>query len=153
MTFKDILRFITYSASSLISYSVDYGVFILCTKVIWNDLSVSLSTLLATITARIISSLCNYFLHRQIFKSGKSKYHHSFGKFVISTTFFMLFSWLLINTLYNSLSINTSILKPLVDSFIFILNFFSQKFWVFHPRKHESPKSEDKAGEEESKKK
>ncbi len=47
--------------------------------------------------------------------------------------------------MYKVSNLNTTILKPIVDAFIFILNYLSQKFWVFHPKKQSTAEVTEEA--------
>lgn len=130
---KDSLKiyiiFVKYIFSSIISFIVDIVIykiiFDLFIKYISNN-----AIIIATIIARIISSLVNYRINKNaVFKASDNK---SIIKYYILCFIQMIVSAFLVETIYKLLNKNYEVLiKLMVDSIIFLINFKVQKEWVF----------------------
>ena len=88
---------------------------------------------MATIGARIISSLYNYLLNARVVfkKSNKS----SLIKYGMLCVIQMLISAFLVNIFSKSIKINVVIIKIVVDAFIFLINFIIQRELIFKNEK------------------
>lgn len=85
---------------------------------------------IATILARIISSLYNYFLNSRIVFQNYTK--DSIIKYYILVVIQMLISASTIQILTSAIeSLNDTLLKLLVDMIIFVINYFVQKEIIF----------------------
>lgn len=122
--------FIKYIISALSSFLVDILLFSLFVKML-PDIKLGIITpiVIATIIARIISSLYNYYINSKIVFKNKKK--SSIIKYYILVIIQMLISAFLVSELFNLLNMNSTLLKVIVDTFIFIANFFIQREWVF----------------------
>ena len=136
---KDSLKiyaiFLKYIFSSIISFIVDivfYKIFFNC---IVNYIA-NYAIIIATVLARIISSLVNYSVNKStVFKSSNNK---SIIKYYILCFIQMIISALLVTTIYNLLNQRFEVLiKLIVDSIIFLINFKVQKEWVFRKERKE----------------
>ena len=125
VTFKNLNLYIL---SSLLSTIFDAVIFFLLSSVILGDIS-AINTLIATVVARISSSLLNFFLNRKYVFKGKSK--KSIYRYYILWLCQLSASYGLIFLFGNVLGLPMTPMKIAGD---LILSFFSyqiQRFWVF----------------------
>lgn len=135
--FKDSLKiytiFLKYIFSSIISFIVDIIIYKIIFNCIINYIA-NYAIIIATIIARIISSLVNYSVNKNtVFKSSNNK---SIIKYYILCFIQMIISAVSVTTIYNLLNKRYEvIIKLIVDSIIFLINFKVQKEWVFRKEK------------------
>lgn len=120
---KNIFRVIKYVFSAGSSFIVDLLFFTL-----FNYLFTKI--ILATIFARIISSLYNYTINSRLVFKNYSK--TSIFKYYILVIIQMIVSAVSVSLLYNLFNnINSTIIKFFIDLIIFVINYFIQKEVVF----------------------
>ena len=119
----DKKKIFKYFFSSVSSFVIDILLFTLFNYVLKN-------ILIATIIARIMSSLYNYLVNsRLVFKSYTKT---SIIKYYCLVIIQMFVSAFLVSTFSNLLvNLNDTIIKFFVDVFIFVVNYFIQKEVVF----------------------
>lgn len=136
---KDSLKiyviFLKYIFSSVISFIVDIVIY----KIIFNGIInyiADYAIIISTVIARIISSLVNYSVNKNaVFKSSGNK---SIIKYYILCIIQMIISAVSVTVIYNLLNQRYEVLiKLIVDSIIFLINFKVQKEWVFRKEKKE----------------
>ncbi|MDD3995371.1 MAG: GtrA family protein, partial [Bacilli bacterium] len=97
-----------------------------------NIINTKENILIATIIARIISSMYNFSINKIIFhKSSKSSKYKYFLLVIIQ----MFVSGLSVTFLSKIINISSIILKVFVDIIIFVINFIIQREWVFKKKK------------------
>jgi putative flippase GtrA len=115
-----LFRFVSVS---LVSFLIDYGLFVLC-YLVSNLLLPSL------VIARVISSSINFFLNKKFTFQHNGTFWQSLAKYyglclcVFALSFYVL-EWLII------FKINVFLAKILADGFIFLLSFLTQRFFIF----------------------
>lgn len=119
----DIMKIIKYTFSSGTSFALDLLLF-----TVFNYLFNSI--IIATILARIVSSLYNYFMNsRFVFKSYTKR---SIWKYYLLVIIQMFVSSGCVTIISNAFSsTNDTIIKFFVDILIFIANYFIQKKVIF----------------------
>lgn len=138
-TFKDsfkiysiILReIITYSASSLLSSIIDLIIYTTLINTVFNDERYISGIMWATIIARVISSIVNYGFNKKTVFKNDTKTSETLLKYYVVVALQMLASGFLTMFLFSKLRINTTIIKILVDLFLFTIGYQVQKGWVF----------------------
>lgn len=125
--------FFKYIFSSVISFIVDIVIYKILFDLLNNHM-INYAIIIATIVARIISSLVNYKINKnKVFKSSNNK---SIIKYYILCSIQMLVSAILVELIYNLFNQNYEVLiKLVIDSVIFLINFKVQKEWVFRKEK------------------
>ena len=129
---KDSIRiyklFIKYILSAVSSFVLDILLFALFMHLLPSDLEYKIIT--STILARVISSLYNYFVNSKlVFKKAGN---NAIIKYFILVIVQMFASGILVDTLSkNVFTFNPTLVKIIVDSVIFVVNFFIQREWVF----------------------
>lgn len=128
--------FLLYGLSGAASFGLDIGLYSLFIY-LWKEDSPQMFIIFATIAARVLSSLFNYFVNRhKVFGQGSSK---SFVRYYLLAAFIMAASAGSVHLLYTEwLGRGEVILKVLVDTILFIFGFVVQRAWVF--RKEETDK-------------
>lgn len=135
---RDSLRiykvFFKYIFSSLFSFLVDIIAFTILISLL-NGLSFSAVTL-ASVLARAISSVVNYFLnHKVVFKKGKAS---SAVKYFTLVVVQIMVSSFLVAIVGNALTaVPISIVKIVVDGMLFFVSYFVQKHLVFNGGENE----------------
>ncbi len=133
---------IKYIASSLASTLVDVSLFTLL-NIIFGRLGFSneLRIILAEAIARIISSFVNFSLNRKVVFKSKEKFGSTMLRYYIlcvcqlaaSTGLVYLFSTIIFKLSDGSLF--DTLIKIVVDTFLFFLSFRIQQTWVFATKK------------------
>ncbi|QHJ69351.1 bifunctional glycosyltransferase family 2/GtrA family protein [Planococcus halotolerans] len=121
--------FIFYGLSGGASFALDIGLYWIFIQLL-RDPAPELFIIIATIAARILSSLFNYYINRnKVFKQGSRK---SLVRYFALAAFIMLTSAGSVHLLYAEwLGRGEVILKVLVDTILFIFGFVAQRAWVF----------------------
>lgn len=122
--------FIKYIISSISSFIIDLLLFTLFVKLIpevriWKITDI----VIATIIARIISSLYNFFVNANIVFKNQTK--KSMIKYFILVIIQMFVSAFVVSKLFELLKINSTLIKLCVDTIIFVINFIIQREWIF----------------------
>lgn len=120
--------FVKYIVCALSSFVVDLLLFT-CFLNILNHFSMGKSIFIATIIARILSSLYNYFVNAKLVFKKMNK--TSLIKYAILVVVQMFASAFAVSLLHKWVSIAPVILKMGVDFIIFIINFIIQREFIF----------------------
>ena len=136
--------FAKFLFSSVSSFVVDILMFTMFGWVIhlavpeWDSIAItsvlSLSTLAATVAARVISSLRNYLLNWKLVFQSRGNGVTALLKYYLLAIVVMILSAFGVGALSSLTSIHKSIVKIPVDMVLFLISFPIQKHWVF-PRK------------------
>ena len=127
-------NFFKFMGSSLISTLVDQSLFNFLNLVVFsNGIANHGEYILAsTIIARVISSVINFSLNRNLVFGKNNDGKRAFVKYVILCICVMLLSaggtWAL-----SRIGINTSISKIIVDTMLYFVSYHFQQVWVFSP--------------------
>ena len=137
-------HFFKFAFSSMISAFVDFVFFYFLSEKAFNEFEdESLSIFLATIIARIISGIVNYFLNRLwSFRSKKDTEKKIRGFYENITQIAKFTAVFTGKVLLSALGVDISrrvfpsfipllVYKFVVDSILFIANYMLQKIWVF----------------------
>lgn len=121
---KQVIIIFKYIMSSGLSFIIDISIFWLINTIFKN-------IILATIIARIISSLVNYIINRNIvFKSNLSR-RKTIIQYYTLVLVQMLISAFSVDFIFSIIKFNPTIIKIMVDSIIFVVNFLIQKYLIF----------------------
>lgn len=122
--------FAKYIISSLSSFILDillYTAFVKLLPEFKNN--VINEIVVATVIARIISAAYNFVLNSKVVFKNKNK--DSIIKYFILCGVQMFISAFAVSKLFELLHINSTLIKVIVDTIIFIVNFVIQREWVF----------------------
>ena len=122
--------FIKYIIASLSSFMLDILLFTIFVGLLpeINFIGVT-QIVVATIIARIISSIYNFAINSKVVF--KNKNDNSIIKYFLLCIVQMFISAFIVSELFKILQINSTLIKIIVDAVIFIANFIIQREWVF----------------------
>lgn len=126
--------FFKYIVASLSSFVIDIALFALFNKIIPGTQSISISTFLA----RILSSIYNFGINAKMVFKNKNK--SSFIKYAILCIVMMFVSGYSVQYLAKIISLNTVIIKLIIDMIIFMINFIIQREFIFVRKENENKK-------------
>jgi len=131
---KQRRSFLKFSASSVICFLLDYGLFTLLNAVLLRGLPDGGRELAATYGARVISAAVNYLLNRNVvFQStaspGRSAVRYALLAVVQAAASAGLVY--LLQRLTHSTQLMETVIKVPVDVALFLLSYQIQKRWVF----------------------
>lgn len=130
-----ILKFIL---GSCMSFVIDIGLFTLIGFLLRDKLDDSIRILIATFGARAVSSLFNFAFNRKVVFKSKENIVGTMVKYYILCAVQMLASYGLVFLFVECLHITNlweTIVKLLVDTFLFLISFQIQREWVFKNKK------------------
>ena len=120
----------TYLLSSGLSFIVDIISFSIILYFI-KDRFVD-AILLSSYVARGISSVVNYIVNKKyVFKNEKKRNYKAFIEYFLLVIINITISGLLVTKVYNYIHLNATFIKVIIDSIIFIINYFLQKLVIF----------------------
>lgn len=131
--YKKYKTFIKYILSAGISFTLDLTLFTIF-NIIFERIIPAKSVIVATITARIISSIINYHINRNaVFSSDKNNKFDksSFAKYVTLVIIQMLVSSFSVQIIHNITKINATLIKIPIECILFLCNYFIQKLFIF----------------------
>lgn len=129
-----------YLIASAISIIIEIGLFAICQYQIYQFIdSPALITLFSSITARVSSSLANYFINYKFVFNGQGK--SAILRYYVLWTCSLTLSYLLTNLFGNVLGLPIVLFKMFTDIFLSLFNYRIQTVWVFpHGCKHKEKK-------------
>ena len=123
---EEIQRILKYIFSAGTSFLLDIGIFTILTLFLGKDTK---AIFIATILARILSSLYNYFMNSRVVFKNKNK--KSFVYYYILVVVQMIISATLVSWIESYIKIFPTFIKIVVDIIIFIVNYIVQKEVIF----------------------
>ncbi len=136
--FRDSIKIygviLKFAAGSLGSSVIDLGAFAVISFITRRCMELGLAVLVATVLARVVSSLFNYTFNRSAVFGSKGRVTHTIARYYILCVCQMLVSYLLVLMVTRVLalgSVLTVVAKAVVDTLLFILSFQIQRCWVF----------------------
>ncbi len=126
-----IFKFLFSSAASSL---IDIGVFSLLGLLLVGRVSDSVRIFVATLVARVISSIFNYSFNRNAVFESKGNVKNSIVRYYILCAIQLCVSYGLVYLITDVLSLNpilTIIAKIVVDTVLFLISFQIQRAWVF----------------------
>ncbi len=129
---KILNSFIKYSAVSIISCVIDVILFELILLNLKLDLKETTLITISTVIARIISSLINYTLNKKVSFKSKKNVKNTIIKYYILCIIQMIASAVLVSIIYYFTGIAEVIIKVIVDTIIFFINYRVQRVVIFN---------------------
>lgn len=123
--------FFKFVITALSSFFIDISLFSLFVLVL-PEIHIGIITriVVATVIARIISSLYNFLVNsRVVFKKKEST--STIIKYYLLVVVQMFVSAFAVSNIFDMLGINATFLKLMVDTVIFLVNFYIQREWIF----------------------
>ena len=140
-------NFFKYIFSSLMSFLVDISIFTLLDRWLLDALfsgmlggrQATAHTYAAAAVARIISSIANFTLNKN-FVFNKGSKNGAFPRYLTLCVLSLATSAISTDLIYRTLNIDKSIIKIVVDTLLYFVNYRVQKAWVF-PHKKQGEKN------------
>lgn len=126
--------FLKYSASSVICFLLDYGLFTLLNAVLLRNMADGARELIATYGARIVSAVVNFLLNRNLVFHDASDPRRAAVRYALLAVAQAAVSALLvyaIRRLTGSSTLMETAIKVPVDVALFLASYQIQKRWVF----------------------
>lgn len=123
-------NFLKYILSSLSSFFIDillFQLFIL----LWSDFEVASKIMLATLAARVGSSVVNYWLNKNFVFQNEEKDPRLFIGYFSLVAVQLLASGFLVNFFHQSTGVSETIVKIVVDGLLFLVSYRIQKLYIF----------------------
>lgn len=131
--YKLLFRF---SSASIASAVIDIGIYTLIVYLFLHFyIPQNSAILIATVSARIISSLFNYIINHKIVFNSTGSIKHSLIKYYILCVLQVAASYFGVFALVNYLKFSPVIAKVIVDFILFLISFKIQQKWVFRNKK------------------
>lgn len=122
--------FLRYACSGIVSWILDQVLFLVLVTFIFRSMNNEIAIILATIIARIVSSLANYFINSRFVFEGKN--NNSFFRYYTLCICQMLISATCVALVHYVSNVNSSLIKIVIDALIFFVNYRIQQKWVFN---------------------
>lgn len=122
-------QFARFVFSGFSSFLLDVIVFAVVVELFRNQLEEYI--LVATVLARSISAVYNYIMNYKFVFNSKSRHLGATVKYFILAFGVMLCSGFGVSVIHSILPVWEIVIKILVDSLLFVSNYFIQKKWVF----------------------
>lgn len=120
--------YVLYLICAIFSLILDLTFFTIFNHLLQN---INYSIIISSLIARFISSAINYYLNKTIvFKYQNSK-DKTLIKYYTLVIINILISALLVEYIYKKVYIYATVIKIIVDSIIFIINFLIQRYLIF----------------------
>lgn len=128
-----ILKFI---GSSLASFLVDFLLFTLINMLIGDSMNETARLAIATVGARVVSSLFNYYVNRKLVFKSDADTKKSLVRYYILAVCQLAASFLLVDLIAERMlglgaTLLESVIKMIVDLFLFLISYQFQQRWVF----------------------
>ena len=129
---KILNSFIKYSAVSIISCIVDILLFKIFLSVLPFKIDKDNLIIVSTVFARIISSLVNYGLNKKVSFNSNKNISNTIIKYYILCIVQMFVSGFLVSRIYIFTGFSEVIIKLVVDTILFIVNYRIQRMFIFN---------------------
>ena len=136
-----LAHFFRYIGSSLLSSVVDLGLFTILTWMLGDVLQGLLLTAVATVSARVVSSLLNFFMNKLLVFRTECSTGKAMGRYFLLAVPQMLAQALLTEGVFKLFSIPTEavalrvLIYAVVMTVLFVASYMIQQRWVFAPNK------------------
>lgn len=120
-----------FGLASLVGAVIDLAIFALIMDVAFGGTATSTAVLVATVGARVVSTLTNYWANRRLVFRSRRAVSTSVPRYYVLAIGLLAGSWLLTTVLADVLNGHVVWAKMLVDSGLFVVSYIVQKRWVF----------------------
>lgn len=136
-------RFARFIAVSLICFCVDYGIYLLLNNLLRSHvpsldayvtflpMRVIARIAVAALLARVVSSVLNFFMNKNLVFSNKAGFRGTFLRYVCTVVLVVGISAWLTSSLHVWFGWSDNLVKMPVDIALFFLSYYLQRRWVF----------------------
>ena len=125
--YKEILKF---SASSLVSFAIDYGMYALLLAVT-GAAGIANSLVISNIGARLVSGTANYAMNRKLVFKSRTGFARSAVQYFLLAAFILAGNTIVLSTLAGTLGINRFAAKLITEVIFFAISWTVQKYVIF----------------------
>ena len=126
--YKEILKF---SASSLASFAIDYGMYALLLAVT-GAAGIANSLIVSNIGARLVSAAANYTMNRKLVFKSRTGFARSAAQYFLLAAFILAGNTIVLSTLAGTMGINRFLAKLLTEAIFFAISWTVQKYVIFN---------------------
>jgi glycosyltransferase involved in cell wall biosynthesis len=125
--YKEILKF---SASSLASFAIDYGMYALLLAAT-GAAGIANGLVISNIGARIVSGTANYAMNRKLVFKSRTGFAKSAVQYFLLAAFILASNTIVLSTLAGTLGINRFAAKLITEVIFFAISWTVQKYVIF----------------------
>ena len=125
--YKEILKF---SASSLASFAIDYGMYALLLAAT-GAAGIANSLVISNIGARLVSGTANYTMNRRLVFKSRTGFAKSAVQYFLLAAFILAGNTIVLSTLAGTLGINRFAAKLITEIIFFTISWTVQKYVIF----------------------
>ena len=137
--YKEILKF---SASSLASFAIDYGMYALLLAVT-GAAGVANGAVISNIGARLVSASANYTMNKKLVFKSRTGFARSAAQYFVLAAFILAGNTIVLSTLIGTVGVNSLVAKLLTEALFFTISWTVQRYIIFHS---DEDSSENAAG-------
>lgn len=132
-SFRIYVEILKFSAASLISFLVDYGLYCLLTILTAGIGSIQ-SIWISNIGARLISAAINYTLNRKLVFRSKENLSQSAIKYTLLACLILSGNTIVLSLLADQIGMNRYMAKLATELFFFLVSWAIQRKFIFHEK-------------------
>ena len=125
--YKEILKF---SASSLASFAIDYGMYALLLAAT-GAAGIANSLVISNIGARLVSGTANYLMNKRLVFKSRTGFAKSAMQYILLAAFILAGNTIVLSTLAGTLGINRFAAKLITEVIFFAISWTVQKYVIF----------------------
>ena len=125
--YKEILKF---SASSLASFAIDYGMYALLLAAT-GAAGIANSLVISNIGARLVSGTANYMMNRKLVFRSRIGFAKSAAQYFLLAAFILAGNTIVLSTLAGTLGVNRFAAKLITEVIFFAISWTVQKYVIF----------------------
>ena len=126
--YKEILKF---SASSLASFAIDYGIYALLLAVT-GAAGVANGAVISNIGARLVSASANYTMNKKLVFKSRTGFARSAAQYFVLAAFILAGNTIVLSTLIGTVGVNSLVAKLLTEALFFTISWTVQRYIIFH---------------------
>ena len=136
--YREILKF---SASSLASFAIDYGMYALLLAVT-GAAGIANNLIISNIGARLVSGTANYIMNKRLVFRSRTGFARSAAQYFLLAAFILAGNTIVLSTLAGTLGINRFAAKLITEAIFFAISWTVQKYVIFFREESDDTGSE-----------
>ena len=136
--YREILKF---SASSLASFAIDYGMYALLLAVT-GAAGIANNLIISNIGARLVSGTANYIMNKRLVFRSRTGFARSAAQYFLLAAFILAGNTIVLSTLAGTLEINRFAAKLITEVIFFAISWTVQKYVIFFREESDDTGSE-----------
>ena len=136
--YREILKF---SASSLASFAIDYGMYALLLAVT-GGAGIANNLIISNIGARLVSGTANYIMNKRLVFRSRTGFARSAAQYFLLAAFILAGNTIVLSTLAGTLGINRFAAKLITEVIFFAISWTVQKYVIFFREESDDTGSE-----------